>query len=192
MQRLTLSLCCRPSAQFLPLRRKGNLGAMDWWTPYLVMRSTWCDRRDFGARLDCDGEEDEEGYGVMQLAEGDDVWEQAGCMISDAFGDKAWGRLKPEGSCASADSVARRCVYALEAGAWREDHPQLNCMVYVHHRQPQSVPEADCWLATGLLGVKTAIYEDQVWYVLKMREEDTYLIIHKAIADKSLCEAALC
>ena len=164
---------------------------MDRWTPYLIMRSTWRDRRDFGARLECDGEEDEEVYGVMQLDEGDDVWEQAGCMISDTFGDKAWGRLKPEGSWVSPDSVAKRCVYALEAGAWREDHPRFDCMVYVHHRHPAAVPEADSWSATGLEKVKTAVYENQVWYVLKMRDEDTYLMIHKAIADKVLRQAAL-
>ncbi|KAL3158969.1 hypothetical protein ABBQ32_011367 [Trebouxia sp. C0010 RCD-2024] len=156
---------------------------MDTYLPYLIMRSTQAKPRCYGARLYVgEGYHESKDFGSMVCEEGLEVRDQTRQLAKSSFGHHL--------------SASEQCVYVLEDGKWRDQHPYFGPSISAAYRKPGTHPEEDEWKSADADSfVKVTDAEGNVWFVANMDDYGTegnfYLIIPSDIANKRLRQAAV-
>ena len=165
---------------------------MDTQLPYLIMRSTHENPNCYGARLYVGhGYNVSKDFGSIVTPNCGDVCDQARGLVGMTFGHKAAQRLEYDPR-----PFSEQCVYVLEDGRWRDQHPYLGPDISAAYRKPGAHPEEDDWDTSDVDSfVKVTDAEGYVWFVANMdsygTERDFYLIIPSDIANKRLRQAAV-
>ena len=165
------------------------------WSCAVLLQSPLC----YGARLYEGDNYDDEDFGSMAWA-GDDpaVWDQVCGLVKAAFGDEAAQSLAVDEKTTDKTVPDQKCVYVLEDGRWRDQHPRFGQEASVHYRIPGVHPDDDVWeSADADVFVKVTDDEDNRWYVADLHIDfggggtAAYLMIPSDIAKKSLRRAAV-
>ena len=160
----------------------------------MVLRTTYQEPRHYGARITVSelNRDEDDSANMDSTCFSADVWEQAGYLLSAAYGKKAWDKLTPHENTTSATVPFMECVYELEASSdWLQRHPHFPHAL-VEYREPGSHVNEDCWISLGEMNhIKKVTDEDGFnWIVASFETGDAYIMIPFRLAHKALRKQA--